>query len=62
MVDPGYPTGIGMKNALIVLGVINVFGFLLTFLVPGPKGRCLEEISGEKEEVDQAHPAGAEAV
>ncbi|KAL9359200.1 hypothetical protein Peur_047323 [Populus x canadensis] len=40
MVDPGYPTGIGMKNAPTVLGVINVFGFLLTFLVPGPKGRC----------------------
>ncbi|KAL9396167.1 hypothetical protein Peur_010420 [Populus x canadensis] len=56
MVDPGYPTGIGMKNALIVLGVINVFGFLLTFLVPGPKGRCLEEISGGREEVDQHIP------
>ncbi|CAK7347008.1 unnamed protein product [Dovyalis caffra] len=61
-VDPGYSTGIGMKNALIVLGTINVLGFLLTFLVPEPKGRSLEEISGENEEADQAHPTGVEAV
>ncbi|KAF9682603.1 hypothetical protein SADUNF_Sadunf05G0126100 [Salix dunnii] len=60
-VDPGYPAGIGMKNALMVLGVVNVFGFLLTFLVPEPKGRSLEEVSGENEEVDRAHPTGVEA-
>ncbi|KAJ6307023.1 hypothetical protein OIU78_022174 [Salix suchowensis] len=60
-VDPGYPAGIGMKNALMVLGMVNVFGFLLTFLVPEPKGRSLEEVSGENEEVDRAHPTGAEA-
>jgi PHS family inorganic phosphate transporter-like MFS transporter len=44
-----------MKNSLMVLGMMNVLGFLLTFLVPEPKGRSLEEISGENEEVDQAH-------
>ncbi|KAJ4843460.1 Inorganic phosphate transporter 1-4 [Turnera subulata] len=48
--DPGYPAGIGMRNSLIVLGVINLFGFLLTFLVPEPKGKSLEEISGENEQ------------
>ncbi|KAG6776070.1 hypothetical protein POTOM_019573 [Populus tomentosa] len=61
-VDPGYPAGIGMKNSLMVLGMVNVLGFLLTFLVPEPKGRSLEEISGENEEVDQAHPTGVEIV
>ncbi|XP_050217624.1 low affinity inorganic phosphate transporter 1-like [Mercurialis annua] len=45
--DAGYPTGIGMKNSLIVLGCINILGFFFTFLVPEPKGRSLEEISGE---------------
>ncbi|EEF48366.1 inorganic phosphate transporter 1-4 [Ricinus communis] len=58
--DPGYPAGIGMKNALIVLGFINILGFLLTFLVPEPKGRSLEEISGENEEGDKVHPIGVE--
>ncbi|XP_057965601.1 low affinity inorganic phosphate transporter 1-like [Malania oleifera] len=45
--DAGYPAGIGMKNSLIVLGVINFLGMLFTFLVPEPNGRSLEEISGE---------------
>ncbi|PWA83469.1 hypothetical protein CTI12_AA061740 [Artemisia annua] len=30
--DAGYPAGIGVKNALIVLGVINLLGFFFTFL------------------------------
>ncbi|XP_057965599.1 inorganic phosphate transporter 1-4-like [Malania oleifera] len=47
--DAGYPAGIGMKNSLIVLGVINFLGMLFTFLVPEPNGRSLEEISGEQE-------------
>ena len=61
--DPGYPAGIGMRNSLLVLGVINVLGLFLTFLVPEPKGRSLEEISGENEEgnKDQSVP-GAQAV
>ncbi|QCD97739.1 inorganic phosphate transporter 1-4-like [Vigna unguiculata] len=48
--DAGYPAGIGVKNALIVLGVVNVLGFFFTFLVPEAKGRSLEEMSGENEE------------
>ncbi|XVF39377.1 hypothetical protein PTKIN_Ptkin01aG0029700 [Pterospermum kingtungense] len=61
--DPGYPAGIGMRNSLLVLGAINVLGLFLTLLVPEPKGRSLEEISGENEEGDQEQPAtGAQSV
>ncbi|GLJ42655.1 hypothetical protein SUGI_0884180 [Cryptomeria japonica] len=49
-VDAGYKKGIGIKNSLIVLGVINALGFLFTFLVPETKGKSLEELSGENEE------------
>lgn len=48
--DKGYPPGIGVKNALIMLGVVNFLGMLFTFLVPESKGRSLEEMSGENEE------------
>ncbi|KAJ4726874.1 Phosphate transporter [Melia azedarach] len=48
--DAGYPTGIGVKNSLIVLGVVNALGVLFTFLVPESKGKSLEELSGEQEE------------
>ncbi|XP_014522682.1 probable inorganic phosphate transporter 1-7 [Vigna radiata var. radiata] len=48
--DAGYPAGIGVKNSLMVLGVVNVLGFIFTFLVPESMGRSLEEISGEQEE------------
>ncbi|KAK4279070.1 hypothetical protein QN277_016827 [Acacia crassicarpa] len=48
--DTGYPTGIGMKNTLIMLGVINFVGMLFTFLVPETMGKSLEEISRENEE------------
>lgn len=47
--DAGYPAGIGVKNSLIVLGVINLLGLLFTFLVPESKGKSLEEMSGENE-------------
>ncbi|XP_062086822.1 low affinity inorganic phosphate transporter 1-like [Humulus lupulus] len=47
--DAGYPAGIGMKNSLMVLGVINLFGLLFTFLVPESKGKSLEEMSRENE-------------
>ncbi|KAL4361339.1 hypothetical protein GQ457_04G027210 [Hibiscus cannabinus] len=47
--DAGYPPGIGVKNSLIVLGVINALGFMFTFLVPESKGKSLEEMSGENE-------------
>ncbi|OIW21773.1 hypothetical protein TanjilG_10672 [Lupinus angustifolius] len=49
-VEAGYTTGIGVKNSLIVLGVVNILGFLFTFLVPESNGKSLEEISGENEE------------
>ncbi|KAJ7977250.1 Phosphate transporter [Quillaja saponaria] len=52
--DAGYPPGIGVRNSLIVLGVINFLGILCTFLVPESKGRSLEEISGENEEENGA--------
>ncbi|PON87789.1 Phosphate permease [Trema orientale] len=51
--DAGYPAGIGMKNSLIVLGVINLFGLLFTFLVPESKGKSLEEMSRENEDQEQ---------
>ncbi|KAL9663311.1 hypothetical protein QQ045_028151 [Rhodiola kirilowii] len=41
------PNGNGIKKAIIVLSVVNLVGFLFTFLVPETKGRSLEEISGE---------------
>lgn len=56
-VEAGYPPGIGIQNALYVLGVINFLGMLFTFLVPEPKGRSLEELSGENEgEEGEADP------
>ncbi|KAF7814604.1 inorganic phosphate transporter 1-4-like [Senna tora] len=48
--DAGYPAGIGVKNSLYVLAAINVLGFFFTFLVPEPRGKSLEEISGEHNE------------
>lgn len=60
--DHGYPAGIGVKNALIVLGVTNALGFLFTFLVPEANGKSLEEMSGENEEGDdmvEMDPAGS---
>jgi len=48
--DAGYPAGIGVRNSLIVLGVVNFLGMIFTFLVPESKGRSLEEMSGENED------------
>ncbi|CAA0817411.1 Probable inorganic phosphate transporter 1-7 [Striga hermonthica] len=48
--DAGYPPGIGIKNSLIVLGVINAIGMLCTFAVPEAKGKSLEEASQENVE------------
>ncbi|GLT42344.1 hypothetical protein SLA2020_163470 [Shorea laevis] len=48
--DAGYPAGIGIRNALLVLGGINALGFLFTFMVPESKGKSLEEMSGENED------------
>ncbi|XAR48969.1 Phosphate-transporting ATPase [Bertholletia excelsa] len=52
--DKGYPPGIGIRNALIVLGGINFLGMLFTFLVPESKGKSLEEMSQENEEGDES--------
>lgn len=49
LTDAGYPAGIGVKNSLLVLGVVNFFGILFTFLVPESNGKSLEEMSGENE-------------
>ncbi|KAL9410857.1 hypothetical protein AB3S75_044602 [Citrus x aurantiifolia] len=48
--DAGYPAGIGVKNSLIMLGVVNFVGMICTLCVPESKGRSLEELSRENEE------------
>lgn len=48
--DKGYSPGIGVRNSLIVLGVVNLIGLLFTFLVPEAKGKSLEEVSKENED------------
>ncbi|CAA6662624.1 unnamed protein product [Spirodela intermedia] len=42
-----------IRNSLFVLAVCNVLGFFFTFLVPESKGRSLEDLSGENEQVEQ---------
>ncbi|KAJ6736235.1 SOLUTE CARRIER FAMILY 22 MEMBER [Salix viminalis] len=54
--DAGYPPGIGVRNSLLVLGVVNFFGILFTFLVPESNGRSLEEMSGENETDEGSEP------
>ena len=60
--DAGYPAGIGVRNSLIALGVVNFLGMMFTFLVPESKGKSLEEMSGENEdengEVELEQPSG----
>nr|ADL27918.1 phosphate transporter 1 [Hevea brasiliensis] len=51
--DAGYPAGIGVRNSLIVLGVVNFLGMVFTLLVPESKGKSLEEMSGENEDDNQ---------
>nr|AFU50504.1 phosphate transporter 5 [Astragalus sinicus] len=51
--DAGYPAGIGVKNSLLVLGVVNILGFFFTFLVPEANGKSLEDMSGENDEEDE---------
>lgn len=55
--DAGYPAGIGVRNSLLVLGVVNFLGLLFTFLVPESKGKSLEQMSGEIEDEDEAKQA-----
>ncbi|XP_010676812.2 probable inorganic phosphate transporter 1-4 [Beta vulgaris subsp. vulgaris] len=51
--DAGYPAGIGVRNALMILGGICGLGFFFTFLVPEANGKSLEEMSGENEDEDE---------
>ncbi|KAL6611370.1 hypothetical protein ACP70R_039298 [Stipagrostis hirtigluma subsp. patula] len=44
------PSGIGVRASLFVLGASNVLGILFTCLLPEPKGRSLEEVSGDGDE------------
>lgn len=55
--DAGYPPGIGVKNSLIMLGFINLAGALFTLLVPEPKGKSLEDLTGENENDERAGEA-----
>ncbi|VFQ76644.1 unnamed protein product [Cuscuta campestris] len=48
--DAGYPAGIGVRNSLIVLAVVNFLGIVFTLLVPESKGKSLEELSRDNEE------------
>lgn len=50
--DPGYHTGIGIRNSLFVLSACNMIGLVFTFFVPEAKGKSLEEASGENEPED----------
>lgn len=59
--DKGYPPGIGVRNALIALGVINFLGIVFTLLVPESKGKSLEELTGENDENGEEMKAPAAA-
>ena len=54
--DQGHPTGIVVRNSLVMLGAVNFFGMIFTLLVPESKGKSQEELSGENED------DGAEAI
>ncbi|XP_010671040.1 probable inorganic phosphate transporter 1-3 [Beta vulgaris subsp. vulgaris] len=47
--DHGYPAGIGKRNSLFVLSVINFLGMVCTLFVPESMGKSLEELAGEAE-------------
>ena len=52
----------GVRNILIVMGVVNLLGLLFTFLVPESRGRSLEDMSGEAEEDDSANTTNGAGV
>ncbi|GAV64339.1 Sugar_tr domain-containing protein [Cephalotus follicularis] len=55
--------GIGVQKTLIILGVVNFFGIIFTFLVPESKGKSLEDLSGEgDEEIETATDLRQQAV
>ncbi|XP_048503082.2 LOW QUALITY PROTEIN: low affinity inorganic phosphate transporter 2-like [Beta vulgaris subsp. vulgaris] len=45
--DHGYPAGIGKKNSLFVLNVINFLGMVCTLFVPESMGKSIKELVGE---------------
>ncbi|CAK9136711.1 unnamed protein product [Ilex paraguariensis] len=51
----------GIKRAIIALSVVNLLGFLFTFLVPETNGRSLEEISGEDKDLGGGNGGTSEA-
>ncbi|EFJ36212.1 hypothetical protein SELMODRAFT_438081 [Selaginella moellendorffii] len=60
--EHGYPTGLGIRTALLMLGGCNALGLLFTFFVPETNGRSLEDLSGENEEEMSATPAALQDV
>jgi MFS transporter, PHS family, inorganic phosphate transporter len=44
---PQLQSGIGLRGMFFVAGGASVLGFLATRLIPEPRGRSLEEVSGE---------------
>ncbi|KAG6394894.1 hypothetical protein SASPL_145485 [Salvia splendens] len=51
--EAGYPAGMGVRNALLVLGCVNALGVMFTLLVPESNGKSLEEMSKENEVEDE---------
>ncbi|VFQ76803.1 unnamed protein product [Cuscuta campestris] len=51
--DAGYPAGIGVRNSLIILAVLNFLGILCTLLVPESKGNSLQELSRDDNEEEK---------
>jgi MFS transporter, PHS family, inorganic phosphate transporter len=48
---PHLQTSIGLRGMLVVAAVASGTGLLLTFVLPEPAGRTLEDISGEDDQV-----------
>jgi PHS family inorganic phosphate transporter-like MFS transporter len=49
--------GIGLRGMLLVAAGASVAGYLLTLLLPEPRGLALEEVSGEDDTSAPEHPA-----
>ncbi|VFQ76667.1 unnamed protein product [Cuscuta campestris] len=51
--DAGYPAGIGVRNSLIILAVLNFLGILCTLLVPELKEKSLQNLSRDDNEEER---------